>query len=223
MEKIGKEKDPNLWYMNAHTINAYYDPTTNEICFPAGILQPPFFDMNADDAFNYGAIGAIIGHEMTHGFDDSGRHFDERGNMRDWWTNADSVAFTMRANVMRKYFDNILVAPDTHANGEFTLGENLADYGGVTIAFTAYKNFGKKSETVQNLTPDMRFFIAYAGAWAGNIRPEQVLVQTKTNEHSLNRWRVNGILPHIDAWYDVFNVKPGDKMYIAPESRTHLW
>jgi len=223
LAKIGKEKDPNLWYMNAHEINAYYDPTTNEICFPAGILQPPFFDMNADDAFNYGAIGAIIGHEMTHGFDDSGRHFDADGNMRDWWTDADSIAFTERANVMRKYFDNILVAPNTHANGEFTLGENLADYGGVTIAYTAYKNFGKKSETVNNLTPDMRFFIAYAGAWAGNIRPEQVLVQTKTNEHSLNRWRVNGILPHIDAWYKVFDVKPENKLYIAPEQRTRLW
>ncbi len=223
MAKIGKEKDPTIWYMNAHTINAYYDPTTNEICFPAGILQPPFFDMNADDAFNYGAIGAIIGHEMTHGFDDSGRHFDENGNMRDWWTDADSNAFTERANVMRKYFDNILVAPDTHANGEFTLGENLADYGGVTIAYTAYKNFGKPSETVENLTPDMRFFIAYAGAWAGNIRDEQVLVQTKTNEHSLNRWRVNGILPHIDAWYEVFDVKPANKMYLSPEKRTRLW
>ena len=124
---------------------------------------------------------------------------------------------------MRKYFDNIFVAPDTHANGEFTLGEKLADYGGATIAYTAYKNFGKKSETVGNLTPDMRFFIAYAGAWAGNIRPEQALVQTKTNEHSLQRWRVNGILPHIDAWYDVFGVKPGDKLYLAPEKRTHLW
>jgi len=223
MRKIGKEKDPNLWYMNAHEINAYYDPTTNEICFPAGILQYPFFDIDADDAFNYGAIGAIIGHEMTHGFDDSGRHFDERGNMRDWWTKTDSDTFTARADVMRKFFDNILVAPDVHANGEFTLGENLADYGGVTIAYTAYKNFGNQSETVQNMTPDMRFFIAYAGAWAGNIRDEQVLVHTKTNEHSLNRWRVNGILPHIDAWYKVFNVTPANKMYLAPEKRVRLW
>ncbi len=223
MEKIGKEKDSTIWYMNAHEINAYYDPSTNEICFPAGILQPPFFDMDADDAFNYGAIGAIIGHEMTHGFDDMGRHFDASGNMRDWWTPSDADAFTKRADVMRKFFDNILVAPNTHANGEFTLGENLADYGGVTIAYTAYKNFGRKSETVQNFTPDMRFFIAYAGAWAGTIRPEQVLVQTKTNEHSLNRWRVNGILPHIDAWYDAFNVKPENKLYIAPEKRVRLW
>jgi len=223
LEKIGAKKDPTIWYMNAHEINAYYDPSTNEICFPAGILQPPFFDMNADDAFNYGAIGAIIGHEMTHGFDDMGRHFDANGNMRDWWTPADADAFTARANVMKKFFDNILVAPNTHANGEFTLGENLADYGGVTIAYTAYKNFGRKSEVVQNFTPDMRFFIAYAGAWAGTIRPEQVLVQTKTNEHSLNRWRVNGILPHIDAWYDAFGVMPENKLYVAPEKRVRLW
>ena len=223
LEKIGAEKDPTIWYMNAHEINAYYDPSTNEICFPAGILQPPFFDMDADDAFNYGAIGAIIGHEMTHGFDDMGRHFDASGNMRDWWTPADADAFTARANVMREFFDNILVAPNTHANGEFTLGENLADYGGVTIAYTAYKNFGRESETVQNFTPDMRFFIAYAGAWAGTIRPEQVLVQTKTNEHSLNRWRVNGILPHIDAWYDAFGVTPENKLYVAPEKRVRLW
>ena len=223
LEKIGAEKDPTIWYMNAHEINAYYDPSTNEICFPAGILQPPFFDMNADDAFNYGAIGAIIGHEMTHGFDDMGRHFDASGNMRDWWTPADADAFTARANVMKNFFNNILVAPDTHANGEFTLGENLADYGGVTIAYTAYKNFGRESETVQNFTPDMRFFIAYAGAWAGTIRPEQVLVQTKTNEHSLNRWRVNGILPHIDAWYDAFGVTPENKLYVAPEKRVRLW
>lgn len=223
MAKIGQENDPTLWYMNPHEINAYYDPSTNEICFPAGILQYPYFDMNADDAFNYGAIGAIIGHEMTHGFDDSGRHFDSVGNMRDWWTPADAAAFDQRADVMRKFFDQILIAPNVHANGTFTLGENLADYGGVTIAYTAYKNFGKPSETIENMTPDMRFFIAYAGAWAGNARPDQELMQTKTNEHSLNRNRVNGILPHIDAWYDTFNILPNDKMYIAPTERVRLW
>jgi putative endopeptidase len=223
LEKIGKEKDPTIWYMNAHEINAYYDPSTNEICFPAGILQYPFFDMDADDAFNYWAIGSVIGHEMTHGFDDMGRHFDANGNMRDWWTADDAAAFEARADVMRKFFDNILVAPNTHANGTFTLGENLADYGGVTIAYTAYKNFGRESDVVQNFTPDMRFFIAYAGVWAGHIRPEQVIVQTKTNEHSLNRWRVNGILPHIDAWYDAFNVDTKNKLYVAPEKRVRLW
>ncbi|MBO4480576.1 MAG: M13 family metallopeptidase [Alphaproteobacteria bacterium] len=223
LAKIGKENDPTLWYMNAHEINAYYDPSTNEICFPAGILQYPFFDMNADDAFNYGAIGAVIGHEMTHGFDDSGRHFDQNGNMRDWWTDADATAFEKRANVMREFFNKIVITPDVHANGEFTLGENLADYGGVTISYTAYKNFGKPTVTIDEFTPDMRFFIAYAGVWAGNIRPEQALVQTKTNEHSLNENRVNGILPHIDAWYDAFNIKPTDKMYVAPPERVRLW
>ncbi len=223
LEKIGQENDPTLWYMNAHEINAYYDPSTNEICFPAGILQYPFFDMNADDAFNYGAIGAIIGHEMTHGFDDSGRHFDKDGNMRDWWTDTDANEFEKRASVMRKFFNKIVIAPGINANGEFTLGENLADYGGVTISYTAYKNFGTQSDTIDGLTPDMRFFIAYAGAWAGNLRPEQEIAQTKTNEHSLNRNRVNGILPHIDAWYDAFNIKSENKMYIAPTNRVHLW
>lgn len=223
LNKVGKEKDPTIWYMNAHTVNAYYDPSTNEICFPAGILQYPFFDMNADDAFNYGAIGSVIGHEMTHGFDDSGRHFDKDGNMKDWWTDTDAKKFDERANIMKKHFNNILVAPDTHANGDFTLGENLADYGGVTIAFDAYKNFGEKSENAIGLTSDQRFFVAYAMTEAGNIRDEEILRRTKTDEHSLSRWRVNGILPHVEIWYDVFNITPDDKLYIAPDKRVKLW
>lgn len=223
LDKIGQKKDPTIWYMNAHEINAYYDPTTNEVCFPAGILQYPFFDMDADDAFNYGAIGSIIGHEMTHGFDDSGRQFDADGNLRDWWTAADADAFNARARVMRDFFDNIQVAPGVHANGEFTLGENLADYGGITVAYTAYKNFGTPSPEFNGLTPDMRFFIAYAGAWAQNIRDAEILRLTKMDEHSLARWRVNGILPHIDAWYDAFDVTTNDKMYIAPDQRVKLW
>ena len=223
LDKIGKEKDPTIWYMNAHEVNAYYDPSTNEICFPAGILQYPFFDMDADDAFNYGAIGSVIGHEMTHGFDDSGRHFDWQGNMKDWWTDMDAKQFEERANIMKEHFNNILVAPDTHANGEFTLGENLADYGGVTIAFDAYKNFGEKSENAMGLTPEQRFFVAYAMTEASNITDEALLKQTKTDEHSLSRWRVNGILPHVEAWYDVFNITPNDKLYIAPEKRVKLW
>ncbi len=223
LNKIGGRRDATIWYMNAHEINAYYDPSSNEICFPAGILQYPFFDMAADDAFNYGAIGAIIGHEMTHGYDDSGRHFDADGNMKDWWTPADTDAFNARADVMRKFFDGILVAPNTYANGTFTLGENLADYGGVTVAFNAYKNFGVPTNDVNGLTADMRFFLAYAGAWAGNIRDDAALNQTKTDEHSLARWRVNGILPHVTAWYDVFNITPDDKMYIAPENRVKIW
>lgn len=223
IEKIGQKKDPTIWYMNAHEINAYYDPTTNEICFPAGILQYPFFDMSADDAFNYGAIGTIIGHEMTHGFDDSGRQFDADGNMRDWWTPADADGFNARANVMRQFFDNIEIAPGVHANGEFTLGENLADYGGITVAYTAYKNFGTPCDDMPGLTADMRFFIAQAGVWAQNIRDAEALRLTKMDEHSLARWRVNGILPHIDAWYDAFGITPNDKLYLVPEKRVKLW
>ena len=204
IEKIGKQKDPTIWYMNAHEVNAYYDPSSNEICFPAGILQYPFFDMSADDAFNYGAIGAVIGHEMTHGFDDSGRHFDKDGNMKDWWTEEDAKRFDELANVMKEFFNTIKINDEVNANGEFTLGENLADFGGVTISFDAYKKFGKQSETVLGLTSDMRFFIAYAGAWAQNIRPDEELRLTKIDEHSLGKNRVNGILPHINAWYDAF-------------------
>lgn len=223
IEKISKEKDPTIWYMNAHEVNAYYDPSTNEICFPAGILQYPFFDMNADDAFNYGAIGAVIGHEMTHGFDDSGRHFDKDGNMKDWWTTDDAAGFKKRANVMKEFFNTIKINNEVNANGEFTLGENLADFGGVTISFDAYKNFGTQSETVNGLTSDMRFFISYAGAWAQNIRADEELRLTKVDEHSLGKNRVNGILPHINAWYDAFNITPNDKMYIAPQNRVKLW
>jgi putative endopeptidase len=223
LEKIGKEKDPSLWYMNAHEVNAYYDPSTNEICFPAGILQYPFFDMDADDAFNYGAIGAVIGHEMTHGFDDQGRQFDANGNLRDWWTAADAENFVKQANVLRNFFDKIEIAPGIHANGEFTLGENLADYGGVTVSYTAYKNFGTPSNTAFDLTPDMRFFIAYAGVWAGNIREDEKLRLTKVDVHSLARNRVNGILPQINAWYDAFGITESDKMYIAPDKRVKIW
>ena len=223
IEKIGKEKDSSIWFMNAHEVNAYYDPSTNEICFPAGILQYQFFDMNADDAFNYGAIGAVIGHEMTHGFDDSGRHFDKDGNMKDWWTSDDANGFEKRANVMKEFFNTIKINDEVYANGEFTLGENLADYGGVTISFDAYKNFGKPSETVGGLTSDMRFFIAYAGVWAHNIRPDEEIRRTKVDEHSLGNNRVNGILPHINAWYDAFGITPNDKMFIAPQNRVKLW
>lgn len=223
LNKIGREKDPTLWYMNAHEINAYYDPSTNEICFPAGILQYPFFDMNADDAFNYGAIGSIIGHEMTHGFDDSGRHFDANGNMTDWWTARDAQGFEQRAGVLRTQFDKIVIAPGVHANGKFTLGENLADYGGITVSFTAYKNFGHATDVADGFTADQRFFIAYAGSWAQNSRPDEDLRLTKVDEHSLARNRVNGILPNIAMWYDAFGIQPGDALYIAPEKRIKLW
>lgn len=223
LNKIGKEKDSSIWYMNAHEVNAYYDPSNNEICFPAGILQYPFFDMAADDAFNYGAIGSVIGHEMTHGFDDSGRHFDKDGNMKDWWTEKDAELFTTKTNLMKEHFNNIIVAPNTHANGEFTLGENLADYGGVTIAFEAYKKYGEKSENALGMTPEQRFFVAFAMTEAGNIRDAEILRRTKMDEHSLSRWRVNGILPHVETWYDVFNINEDDALYLNPEKRVKLW
>jgi len=223
LNKVGKKIDSTIWYMNAHEVNAYYDPMSNEVCFPAGILQYPFFDMDSDDAFNYGAIGSVIGHEITHGFDDQGRHFDYQGNMKDWWQEIDIKGFEKRAGVMRDFFNNIIVAPNTHANGEFTLGENLADYGGLVIAFAAYKKFGKKSETAMNLTPEQRFFVAYAMCETANIRDEEVLNRTKIDVHSLPRWRINGILPHVDAWYDAFNISDQDKMYVAPEKRVNLW
>jgi putative endopeptidase len=223
IEKIGQKKDPNIWYMNAHEVNAYYDPSTNEICFPAGILQYPFFDMAADDAFNYGAIGAVIGHEMTHGFDDSGRHFDKDGNMTDWWTTLDAARFDERANVMKEFFYKIKITDDVYANGEFTLGENLADYGGVSIAYEAYKKFGTYTGDAENISADRRFFIAYAGAWAQNIRPAEEIRLTKVDEHSLGKNRVNGILPHINAWYDAFDIKSDSPMYILPGERVKLW
>ena len=223
IEKIGQKNDPTLWYMDAHEVNAYYDPSTNEICFPAGILQYPFFDMAADDAFNYGAIGAVIGHEMTHGFDDSGRHFDKDGNMTDWWTLLDASRFEVRANVMKEFFNKIKINDEINANGEFTLGENLADYGGVSIAYDAYKNFGTHTGDAGNISADRRFFIAYAGAWAQNIREDEEIRLTKVDEHSLGKNRVNGILPHINAWYDAFDIKPDSPMYITPGERVKLW
>lgn len=230
-EKYGKPVDPDEWYMTPQTVNAYYNPTTNEICFPAGILQYPFFDMEADDAFNYGAIGVVIGHEMTHGFDDQGRQFDKTGNFRDWWAAGDGDKFKERAQVMVDFFNKIEVLPGLHGNGELTLGENIADHGGLKIAYTAFKNAQKKAleagqdtlKTVNGLTPDQRFFLAYAGVWAQNITEEAMRDLTTRDPHSLGEWRVNGALPHIQAWYDAFGIKKGDKLYIPAEKRVNIW
>ena len=221
----GKPVDINDWYMNPQTVNAYYNPTTNEICFPAGILQVPFFDMTADDAFNYGAIGVVIGHEMTHGFDDQGRQFDKDGNMHDWWAASDGEQFKARTDKYADFFSAIKVLPDLNANGRLTLGENLADHGGLQVAYAAFKNATKNHPlpVIDGLTPDQRFFLAYAGVWAGNITEAEIRNRTKSDPHSLGRWRVNGALPHIDAWYEAFGVKPGDKMYIPKEQRLPLW
>ena len=223
--RAGKPVDIDDWYMTPQTVNAYYNPTTNEICFPAGILQYPFFDMTADDAFNYGAIGVVIGHEMTHGFDDRGRRFDKDGNMHDWWTSADGKNFTDRTDKYADFFSAINVLPDLKANGRLTLGENLADHGGLQVAWTAYKNATKREPLgeKEGLTADQRFFHAYAGVWAGNITEEEVRNRTKSDPHSLGRWRVNGALPHVDAWYEAFGIKEGDKMFIPQSERLQLW
>ena len=221
----GKPVDINDWYMYPQTVNAYYNPTTNEICFPAGILQVPFFDPTADDAFNYGAIGVVIGHEMTHGFDDQGRQFDKDGNMHDWWAKSDGDQFKERTDKYADFFSAIDVLPDLKANGRLTLGENLADHGGLQVAYAAFKNATKNNPlpVIDGLTPDQRFFLAYAGVWAGNITEAEIRNRTKSDPHALGRWRVNGALPHIDAWYEAFGVKPGDKMYIPKEQRLPLW
>ncbi|MBQ2457669.1 MAG: M13 family metallopeptidase, partial [Bacteroidaceae bacterium] len=208
LDKVGKPVDKEEWHMTPQTVNAYYNPTTNEICFPAGILQYPFFDMNADDAFNYGAIGVVIGHEMTHGFDDQGRKYDKDGNLKDWWTEQDAKNFDERAKVMIDFFDKIEVAPGVNANGQMTLGENIADHGGLQIAYQAFKKATAQNPLGEKdgFTPEQRFFLAYANVWAGNIRPEEILNRTKTDVHSLGKWRVNGALPHINAWYEAFGI-----------------
>ena len=224
---LDKPVDKARWYMTPQTVNAYYNPSSNEICFPAGILQYPFFDMSADDAFNYGAIGVVIGHERTHGFDDQGAQFDKDGNLHMWWTEEDFARFQERTKVMADFFDQIEVAPGVHANGRFTLGENIADHGGLEVSHKAFLNAQaaakKPLETVDGFTPDQRFFLAYANVWANNIRPEEVLNMTKSDPHSLGRWRVNGALPHIDAWYEAWNVTEESPMYVAPEKRVRVW
>ena len=225
LAKNGKPVDKTEWMMTPQTVNAYYNPTTNEICFPAGILQYPFFDMKADDAFNYGAIGVVIGHEMTHGFDNHGRQYDKDGNLRDWWTAEDAKKFEERTQVLVDWFDKIEVLPGLHANGKLTLGENIADYGGLQVAFQAFHNAVKDAPlgVVDGFTPEQRFYLAYAGVWAANIRDEEIRLRTQTDEHSLGRWRVNATLPHIEGWYEAFGVQEGDPMYLAPDKRASIW
>jgi putative endopeptidase len=224
-ERAGQPVDRDEWLMTPQTVNAYYNPTTNEICFPAGILQFPYFDPKADAAFNYGGIGVVIGHEMTHGFDDQGRQYDADGNMKNWWTASDAKNFQKRAQLYAKFFDNIEVLPGLHANGELTLGENLADHGGLQVSFNAYKKVTAQHplKTVDGFTPDQRFFLAFAGIWADNITDKEIRNRVKRDPHALGRWRVNGALPHVDAFYKAWNVKKGDKMYISENERLQLW
>ena len=221
----GKPVDRERWFMTPQTVNAYYNPLTNEICFPAGILQAPYFNPYADDAENYGAIGVVIGHEMTHGFDDQGRQFDKDGNFSNWWTEEDAKAFTKLADSLAEQFNQIIVLGDTHANGRFTLGENIADQGGLRVAYTAYHNAirGKEQKEVNGFTPDQRFYLSYANVWAGNIRDAEILQRTKTDPHSLGRWRVNASLRNIEPFFNAFDIKEGDPMFRSKEDRVVIW
>lgn len=226
LAKAGKPVDKSEWLMTPQTVNAYYNPSTNEICFPAGILQAPFFFAKGDDALNYGAIGVVIGHEMTHGFDDQGRQYDKDGNLRDWWTAEDTEKFNQRADALAAYFDKIVVLDSVHANGRFTLGENIADQGGLTVSYLALQKALKQhpaTEKLDNLTPEQRFYLAYANVWATNIRPEEVLRRTKEDEHSLGRWRVNGTLPHLHEFHKAFEVADGNKMFLPESERVIIW
>ena len=222
---VNQPVDRTRWQMTPQTINAYYNPTTNEICFPAGILQPPFFNPEADDAANYGAIGVVIGHEMTHGFDDQGSQFDKDGNLKNWWTEADRKNFEARTQVMADFYSNIEVLPGLKGNGKLTLGENIADHGGLNIAFQAFKEATAASPLPKKdgFTPEQRFFLAYAKVWIDNIREEEIRNRTKNDPHSLGRWRVNGALPHIDAWYDAFGIGKKDPLYVPQKQRVDVW
>ncbi|MCH5176137.1 MAG: M13 family metallopeptidase [Prevotellaceae bacterium] len=223
--KWKKPVDPTEWHMTPQTVNAYYNPTTNEICFPAGILQYPFFDMEADDAFNYGAIGVVIGHEMSHGFDDQGRQFDKDGNFRDWWADGDGEKYKERAQVIKDFFSAIKVLPDLNANGDLCCGENLGDHGGLKFAYAAFKNATKDNPLpVKNgLTPEQRFFLAYAGVWAQNITEAEIRRLTTMDPHSLGEWRVNGALPLIDAWYEAFGITENDPLFVPVDKRVKIW
>ena len=223
---VDKPVDKSRWHMNPQTVNAYYNPTPNEICFPAAILQPPFFNPDADDAVNYGAIGVVIGHEMTHGFDDQGRNYDKDGNLIDWWTAEDAVRFTERADKLVDQYDQIIVIDTLHANGRFTLGENIADHGGLLVAHQAYLNSLKGKETpapIDGFTNEQRFFLGYATLWGQNIRPEEIRRRTKIDPHSLGKWRVNAALRNIAPFYAAFDIKEGDPMFMAPVDRVVIW
>lgn len=226
LSKIGKPVDKDEWHMNPQTVNAYYSPQMNEICFPAGILQPPFFYMNADDAVNYGAIGMVIAHEMTHGFDDKGRLFNKEGNLESWWTEEDEKRFNKEAQILIDRYNNIVVLDTVHADGELSLGENIADFGGLSIAYTAFKKALKAKEhpgKINGFKPEQRFFLSYAKVWAQNISDEEILRRTKEDVHSLGKWRVNGQVAGMEAFHKAFDVKKGDDMYIPENKRTRIW
>nr|WP_221208020.1 M13 family metallopeptidase [Pseudoduganella violacea] len=225
LNKLGKPIDRDEWGMTPQTVNAYYNPEMNEIVFPAAILQPPFFDANADDAMNYGAIGGVIGHEISHGFDDQGAQYDGDGNLRDWWSAADHKNFKKKTSELVKQYSAFTPLPGYNVNGELTLGENIADNSGVAIAYKAYKLSlkGKKAPVIDGLTGDQRFFMGFAQVWRSKMREQAQIVQIKTDPHSPGKYRANGTMRNQPGFYDAFGVKPGDKMYLAPKDRVIIW
>lgn len=225
ISQLGKPVDKKRWGMTPPTVNAYYNPTNNEIVFPAGILQFPFFDFKADDAVNYGGIGAVIGHEMTHGFDDQGRQYDADGSLHDWWTKDDADKFKVRADQVVAQYNAFTVLDTIHVNGKLTLGENLADLGGINIAYEAFKRTkeGQSGAKIDGFTPDQRFFLSWAQVWRGSQRPEAAAQRILTDPHSPEQYRCNAPISNIDAWYAAFNIQPGDKNYKKPEDRIHVW
>ena len=226
-KEYNKPVDREKWEMSPQTVNAYYNPMNNEICFPAGFLQPPLFDLNSDAAANYGSIGVVIGHEMTHGFDDQGRQFDKDGNLRQWWSEEDIAAFQIPAEQLAVYFDSLWVIPgELKANGHLCLGENIADHGGLNIAYDAFQMWQQKHGKLTDdngFTPEQRFFLSYANVWAGSASNEILRYLTMMDVHSVDRLRINGSLPQCDYWYEAFNIQPGDSLYVAPENRVKIW
>ncbi len=225
LNKVGKPVDKSEWGMTPQTVNAYYNPSNNEIVFPAGILQPPFFNKDADDAVNYGAIGVVIGHEMTHGFDDQGRKYDKNGNMHNWWTVADAKRFKAKTEKLAELFDHYTILDSLHVNGQLTMGENIADLGGLNISYGAYLKSldGKTPKPIQGFTGTQRFFIAYAQVWRQNIRPKELAKRLKTDVHSPGEARVNIPPFNMDAFIKAFNIKPGDKLFIPKKDRAYIW
>jgi putative endopeptidase len=225
IDKIGKTVDKTEWQMTAPTVNAYYNPTFNEIVFPAGILQFPFFDMHADDAINYGAIGMVIGHEITHGFDDQGRQYDAMGNLKDWWTKTDGELFKTKSKGVVGQYNAYKLLDSLHVNGELTLGENLADIGGLAIAYDAFKltEQGKRNTKIDGFTPDQRFFLGYAQAWREIFRPETVRTWLNIDPHSPNEFRVLGPLSNFEPFYQTYEVTEKNKMYRKPGDRAKIW
>ena len=225
LAQLGKPVDRSRWGMTPPTVNAYYSPVMNEIVFPAGILQFPFFAADADDAINYGGIGAVIGHEMSHGFDDSGSQYDKDGTLRNWWTKDDLAKFKAKTELLGKQFDAYTVQDTIHVNGKLTMGENIGDLGGLNMAYEAFKmtKQGKSSKKIDGFTPDQRFFLAWAQVWRGSSLPETEAQQVLTDPHSPNQYRTIGAPVNMDVWYKAFDVKPGDKLYKKPEDRIKIW